>query len=169
MAQARTDPSPITHHPSLSGLGKGTLERLAKLGIHCKFDLVLHLPLRYDDETRLYPLNEAPPGQPVLVEGKVVKCNIQFRPRRQLACHIEDGSGVLTLRFFNFYQSQLKQLAAGTRVRRRARVDRGRPSRTRRLAMAVHTARGMGAALRPPTRPGGPRPRHRAGRWRAAA
>src|SRR6185503_6468340 len=77
----------------------------------------LHLPLRYDDETRLYPLNEAPPGQPVLVEGKVVKCNIQFRPRRQLARHIEDGSGVLTLRFFNFYQSQLKQLAAGTRVR----------------------------------------------------
>jgi len=95
------------------------------LGIATRFDLVLHLPLRYDDETRLYPLNEAPPGQPVLVEGKVVKCAVQFRPRRQLACHIEDGSGVLTLRFFNFYQSQLKQLAAGTRVRAFGEIRHG--------------------------------------------
>jgi len=125
MAQIRSDPSPITHHPSLSGLSNAVLTRLAKLGIASKFDLVLHLPLRYDDETRLFSLNEAPPGQPVLVEGKVVKCNIQYRPRRQLACHIEDGSGVLTLRFFHFYQSQLKQLAAGARVRAFGEIRQG--------------------------------------------
>ncbi len=119
--------TPITRDPSLPGLSKAVLTRLAKLGIASEFDLVLHLPLRYDDETRLYALNEAPMGQPVLVEGKVAKCEIQFRPRRQLACHIEDGSGVLTLRFFNFYLSQMKQLAAGTRVRAFGEIRHGRP------------------------------------------
>ena len=125
MARSRPNSSPITHHPSLSGLSNSTLTRLAKLGIASKFDLVLHLPLRYDDETRLYTLGEAPPGQPVLVEGSVVECEIQYRPRRQLACHIQDGSGVLTLRFFNFYQSQMKQLAAGVRVRAFGEIRHG--------------------------------------------
>jgi len=117
MARSRSNSSPITHHPSLSGLSKSILTRLAKLGISSKFDLVLHLPLRYDDETRLYALSEAPPGQPVLVEGNVVATEVRYRPRRQLICHVEDGSGVLSLRFFNFYPSQLKQLAAGVRLR----------------------------------------------------
>ena len=110
---------------SLVGLSRSTLDRLAKLGVHSKFDLVLHLPLRYDDETRLYALNQAPAGQPVLVEGTVVKADVRYRPRRQLLCHIEDGSGVLTLRFFNFYQSQLKQLAAGTRLRAFGEIRHG--------------------------------------------
>jgi ATP-dependent DNA helicase RecG len=125
MARSRPDPSTITHHPSLSGLSKSVLTRLGKLGISSKFDLVLHLPLRYDDETRLYSLSEAPPGQPVLVEGNVVESDVKYRPRRQLICHIEDGSGVLTLRFFNFYQSQLKQLAAGTRLRAFGEIRHG--------------------------------------------
>ncbi|OGA23190.1 MAG: ATP-dependent DNA helicase RecG [Betaproteobacteria bacterium RIFCSPLOWO2_02_FULL_67_26] len=109
----------------LPGLSKSTLTRLARLGIAARFDLVLHLPLRYDDETRLYSLNEAPAGQPVQVEGKSIECDIQYRPRRQLVCHIQDGSGVLTLRFFNFYPSQLKQLAAGARVRAFGEIRHG--------------------------------------------
>ena len=109
----------------MSGLSKSTLARLAKLGIATQLDLVLHLPLRYDDETRLYALNQAPAGEPVLVEGTVVKADVRYRPRRQLLCHIEDGSGVLTLRFFNFYQSQLKQLAAGTRLRAFGEIRHG--------------------------------------------
>ena len=80
MALPRTDTSFATHHPSLSGLSKSVLTRLAKLGINSKFDLVLHLPLRYDDETRLYSLNEAPVGQPVLVEGAVVEAGVKYRP-----------------------------------------------------------------------------------------
>ncbi len=117
--------SPVTHHPSLSGLNKTILTRLAKLGIATRCELVLHLPLRYDDETRLYPINEAPQGQSVLVEGRVVECDVKYRPRRQLVCHIEDGSGVLTLRFLNFYMSQIKQLAAGVRVRAFGEIRRG--------------------------------------------
>ncbi|MBI3043568.1 MAG: ATP-dependent DNA helicase RecG [Betaproteobacteria bacterium] len=114
-----------TRHSALSGLSESTLTRLAKLGIASKFDFVLHLPLRYDDETRLYSLNEAPAGQPVLVEGSVVETDIRYRPRRQLVCHIQDGSGVLTLRFFNFYQSQLQQLATGARVRAFGEIRHG--------------------------------------------
>ena len=106
-------------------LGKGTLDRLAKLGIRDRFDFILHLPLRYDDETRLERLADAPAGQPVLVEGTVVKSGVQYRPRRQLVTHIEDGSGVLTLRFFNFYQSQQAQLAAGARVRAYGEIRQG--------------------------------------------
>src|SRR5688500_8628235 len=107
-------PGPL---PTLAGIPPATQAQLAKLGIASEFDLVLHLPLRYDDETTLYPINAAPPGAPVLVEGKVVDTAIQYRPRRQLVCHVEDGTGVLGLRFIHFYQSQLKQLAPGTRVR----------------------------------------------------
>jgi ATP-dependent DNA helicase RecG len=109
--------SPLTPHPSLGGVSKATLALLAKLGIARPFDLVLHLPLRYDDETRLYAISEAPPGQPVLVEGRIVESSVQYRGRRQLVCHIEDGSGVLTLRFFHFYPSLRAKLAEGTRTR----------------------------------------------------
>jgi ATP-dependent DNA helicase RecG len=115
----------IPHSPSLSGLSKGALDRLARLGIHRKFDLVLHLPLRYEDETRVYTIAEAPAGTAVVVEGEVVECDIKYRPRRQLVCHIRDASGVLALRFFNFYSSQVKQLAAGTRVRAFGEVRHG--------------------------------------------
>jgi ATP-dependent DNA helicase RecG len=101
----------------LPGLTPSTTEKLARLGLTRWFDLVLHLPLRYDDETHLYAINEAPAGQDVLVEGRVVECDVKYRPRRQLVCHIEDGSGVLSLRFFNFYPSQVKQLSPGVRVR----------------------------------------------------
>jgi len=125
MARARSGALPIALDPSLSGLSRSTLAQLGKLGIAAKFDLVLHLPLRYDDETRLYAINEAPPGRPVLVEGEVVEADVKYRPRRQLVCHVGDGSGVLTLRFFNFYPSQVRQLAAGSRVRAYGEIRHG--------------------------------------------
>jgi len=109
----RADPAAF----SLEGLAKGVRERLAKLGIHRAFDLVLHLPLRYDDETRIVPIREAPEGQHAVVEGVVVDSAIRYRPRRQLVVTVEDASGPLVLRFLNFYPSQARQLATGTRVR----------------------------------------------------
>jgi ATP-dependent DNA helicase RecG len=121
----KSAPSPFTPHSSLSGLSRSALDRLAKLGINSKFDLVLHLPLRYDDETRLCPINRAPSGEPALIEGTVVECAVRYRPKRQLICYLEDGSGVLTLRFFHFYPSQLKQLAAGVRVRAFGEIRHG--------------------------------------------
>jgi ATP-dependent DNA helicase RecG len=97
---------------------KAQLDRLKKLGLFTLSDLVLHLPLRYEDETRLTPLMDARPGEQVQVEAEVVLAEIQFRPRRQLVCRMQDESGgELWLRFLNFYPSFTRQLQPGKRVR----------------------------------------------------
>ena len=90
-------------------LPRALAARLAKLGIHAPPDLVLHLPLRYEDETRLTTLHAAQAGIPVLVEVRVARAEVVYRPRRQLVVHTEGDAGPLALRFFNFYPSQLKQ------------------------------------------------------------
>jgi ATP-dependent DNA helicase RecG len=79
--------------------------------------LVLHLPLRYEDETHLYPISDLPFDRVAQTEGELLHAEIQYRPRRQLVCQIADGSAVLYLRFFNFYPSQIKQLEVGKRLR----------------------------------------------------
>ncbi|HWI36048.1 MAG TPA: ATP-dependent DNA helicase RecG [Burkholderiales bacterium] len=78
--------------------------RLDKLGLRTRFDFVLHLPLRYEDETRLTDPQSAPPGQSVLIQARVLRAEVAYRPKRQLIVHAQ---GVV-LRFFNFYGSQLK-------------------------------------------------------------
>jgi ATP-dependent DNA helicase RecG len=100
-------------------------KRLEKLGIRRRFDLVLHLPLRYEDETHLYPIANAPFGRAVLVEGEVIASEVQFKPRKQLLVQIEDATGTLVLRFIYFYPSQQKQLAKGRRVRALGEIRRG--------------------------------------------
>jgi ATP-dependent DNA helicase RecG len=82
-----------------------TAKKLARLGIRSRHDLLYHLPLRYEDETRLTPLAQAMPGATVQVEAPVRSTEIAFRPRRQLVVHC-DG---LALRFLNFYGSQTRQ------------------------------------------------------------
>jgi len=79
--------------------------KLEKLGLRTRFDFVLHLPLRYEDETTLTAPEAAPPGKPVQIQARVQRAEVAYRPRRQLVVHAE---GVV-LRFFNFYPSQLKQ------------------------------------------------------------
>jgi ATP-dependent DNA helicase RecG len=96
--------------PSLSA-------KLAKLGIVQPQDLLLHFPLRYEDQTRLTPLSAVAPGEAWLCEGVVDACEIKFKPRRQLIAHISEGIAGLTLRFFHFYPSTQVQLKIGTRVR----------------------------------------------------
>ena len=100
--------------------GRGLADQLARLGIARDADLVLHLPLRYEDHTRLTPLASLAPGLSLQAEGEIVKTDIQYRPRRQLVCLIADPSrrdAQLILRFFTFYPSQQKVLAPGHRVR----------------------------------------------------
>lgn len=103
-----------------------TAKKLAKLHIHTAWDAVLHLPLRYEDETRLTPIRDAPVGTSCQVEGVVVHQNIQFRPRRQLIVQIRDASGsVLHLRFLHFYPSQQKQMAVGKTIRALGEIRHG--------------------------------------------
>ena len=126
MTRARAAPAPDATHPSLSGLSKAIVEKLGKLGVARKFDLVLHLPLRYDDETALCPIADVMPGEELQVQGTVTDCDIKFRPKRQLVCRIADDSGeALTLRFLNFYGSQVKLLAVGNVIRAYGNVRLG--------------------------------------------
>ncbi|SFW30756.1 ATP-dependent DNA helicase RecG [Nitrosovibrio sp. Nv17] len=92
-------------------------EKLGKLGIDDESGLILHLPLRYEDETHLHPIHDLPEGRTVQVEGVITRSEIAYRPRRQLVCRVEDGSGALTMRFLNFYGSQARAYVAGRRVR----------------------------------------------------
>ena len=85
-------------------------DKLRKLGLMRSADLVLHLPLRYEDETALTPIAAALDGVPLQVEAEVLDVSLQFRPRRQLVVRVSDASGELVLRFLNFYGSQTRQL-----------------------------------------------------------
>ncbi|MEZ5615066.1 MAG: ATP-dependent DNA helicase RecG [Rhodocyclaceae bacterium] len=104
--------------PDLRGCTPATAAKLDKLGIRTQSDLVLHLPLRYEDETRLTAIAGLRPGMPAQVEAEIVGSSVQYRPRRQLVVRVQDAAGdELVLRFLNFYGSQVKQLAAGCRLR----------------------------------------------------
>ncbi|MGL1832174.1 ATP-dependent DNA helicase RecG [Rhodocyclaceae bacterium SMB388] len=102
---------------SWPGVGAQLAARLGKLDIHGPADLRLHLPLRYEDETRLTAVGDAREGALVQVEGDVVSCDVMLRPRRQLVARIRDATGTMVARWLNFYPSQQKQLEPGRRVR----------------------------------------------------
>ena len=98
----------------------------AKLGLHGPADLILHLPLRYEDETRLTTIAEALPGRAIQVQGVVTHCEAQYKPRRALIARIRDDSGAeLDLRFINFYGSQVKQFSEGNLIRALGEVRGG--------------------------------------------
>ncbi len=96
-----------------------------KLGLRRDIDLALHLPIRYEDETRITPIADSPDGEPVQVEGVVSECRIEQRGRRQLLVRLADGTDSLLLRFLNFYPSHQKTLAVGQRVRVRGEARSG--------------------------------------------
>lgn len=79
--------------------------------------MLLHLPLRYIDETRITPIRELRNGDQVQVEGEIVHAEVQYKPRKALICQLQDDSGQLSLRFLHFYPSQIAALKVGTRLR----------------------------------------------------
>ncbi|MDP5009298.1 MAG: ATP-dependent DNA helicase RecG [Glaciimonas sp.] len=101
--------------------------KLARLGLRTDMDCVLHLPARYEDETQVISIHQANAigNRIAQVEGVVSSCDIQYKPRRQLVVTLQDDSGQLVMRFLNFYGSQIKQLAIGTRVRARGEIRHG--------------------------------------------
>jgi ATP-dependent DNA helicase RecG len=100
---------------------------MEKLGLLRDIDLALHLPLRYEDETRITPIAALQEGEAAQVEGVVVDCQVEMRSRRQLLVRVKDESGTLLLRFLHFYPAQQKQMSAATRLRIRgeARASSG--------------------------------------------
>jgi ATP-dependent DNA helicase RecG len=98
---------------------------LEKMGLRRDIDLALHLPLRYEDETRIVRLADARDGDLVQIEGVVTHSDIAFRPRRQLRVTVDDGSGTCVLRFINFYPAHQKTLSVGAHVRVRGEIRGG--------------------------------------------
>ncbi len=103
----------------------GPARAMAKLGLLRDIDLALHLPLRYEDETTLVPLAEAPADTVVQVQAVVRDCRVENRGRRQLVVHIADGTAGLVLRFLHFYPSQVKSWAPGRWLRVRGEIRAG--------------------------------------------
>ncbi|MFG6458998.1 ATP-dependent DNA helicase RecG [Roseateles sp. BYS96W] len=119
MPEASAAPPPAK--PSKSAPQKA----MEKLGLVRDIDLALHLPLRYEDETRITPIAALHDNEPAQVEGVVVDCQVELRSRRQLLVRVKDDSGTLLLRFLHFYPSQQKQMSAATRLRVRGEARIG--------------------------------------------
>ncbi|TVS11061.1 MAG: ATP-dependent DNA helicase RecG [Wenzhouxiangella sp.] len=101
----------------LPGIGDRVAARLGGLGLVRESDLLFHLPLRFEDRTRITPLNRVRPGNTAQVEGRIVHQAIRYGRTRMLLATLADETGQLALRFFRFYPSQLKLLAEGRRLR----------------------------------------------------
>jgi len=98
----------------LSGIGPQSVIRLEKLGIHSIKDLLFHLPLRYEDRTKVYPINSLSPGMAVLFCGTVEFTEVLMKGRRSLVCRISDQTGHINLKFFHFSAKQSNELSPGT-------------------------------------------------------
>ncbi len=92
------------------------LKRFSMLGIKQVPDLVLHLPMRYLDLTQITPIAAVMSGVDAQVQGVVIDQKVQFKPRRQLIVTLQDATGEVNCRFFNFYPSQQKMMAVGTQL-----------------------------------------------------
>ncbi len=109
----------------LKGVGPKLAEKLAGLSIYTVQDILFHLPLRYQDRTRITPIGSLQPGTDGVVEGEIRASDIVFGRRRSLVCRLQDGTGTVTLRFFHFSGAQKQQLSPGTRLRCFGEARRG--------------------------------------------
>ena len=108
---------PNTQLSDIKGITPALQGRLSKLGIFNLQGLLLHLPLRYLDETRITPIRELRTGEQAQVQGEIVHAEVQYRPRKVLICRLKDDTGQLVLRFLHFYPSQVASLQEGRHIR----------------------------------------------------
>ncbi|MGI9303999.1 MAG: ATP-dependent DNA helicase RecG, partial [Gammaproteobacteria bacterium] len=110
------------------GVGPRVAEKLGKLGIKTVEDLLFHLPMRYEDRTRVVPIGSLRVGDEAVVDVTVEHTEVTFRRKRMLLSHVSDGTGALVLRFFHFNASQQQLLARGARLRCFGEIREGRGS-----------------------------------------
>ncbi|WP_321157658.1 MULTISPECIES: ATP-dependent DNA helicase RecG [Providencia] len=110
---------------TLHGVGASQSEKLSKIGLNTVQDLLLHLPLRYEDHTRLYQIRDLLPGTTATILGEVLQTKVVFGRKRMMTSLITDGTGNLTLRFFNFSAAMKNSLAEGRHVIAYGEVRRG--------------------------------------------
>ena len=102
---------------TLKGVGAALAMKLERLGILNLQDLLFHLPLRYQDRTRILPIGSLRPGDECVIEGTIRASDVLMGKRRSLLCRVQDGTGTITLRFFHFSAAQKNGLAVGKTVR----------------------------------------------------
>lgn len=102
---------------TLKGIGPALATKLERLGITTLHDLLFHLPLRYEDRTRVTAIGAAQTGQTVVLEGDIVACDVAYGRRRSLLAYLQDGTGKIALRFFHFSKAQQANLASATSIR----------------------------------------------------
>lgn len=107
-----------------SGLS-ATEKRYHRLGLIKPQDFMLHLPLRYEDETTLHTIQQATPGQKAQFQGQISNVEVAWRGRRQVSARLTDATGSVNLRWFHFYPSLITRLKAGKPLRVRGEVRRG--------------------------------------------
>lgn len=122
LADKTLDQIPVT---SLKGVGASLAAKLVKIGLFSIQDVLLHLPLRYMDRTRVTPIGALQPSVHAVIEGEVRACDIVFGKRRSMVCRIQDGTGTLTLRFYHFNNAQKQRLTQGTQLRVFGETRRG--------------------------------------------
>lgn len=110
---------------TLRGVGPKMAEKLRGYGIDTVEDLLFHLPLRYQDRTRVTPIGALQDGAEVVIEGEIAMVNVAGGRRRSLIVKLQDGTGTATLRFFHFSQAQKNALRSGDRLRCFGSVRRG--------------------------------------------
>ncbi|QIM64512.1 ATP-dependent DNA helicase RecG [Frederiksenia canicola] len=122
MSQQLLDGVPLT---ALSGVGAAISEKLSRIGINNVQDLLFHLPMRYEDRTRITPIIDLRPESYATIEGIVQLTEVQFGKRPILSTTLSDGTSKITLKFFNFNAGMKNSLAAGVRVKAFGEVKRG--------------------------------------------
>ncbi|MFA0088604.1 ATP-dependent DNA helicase RecG [Vibrio sp. 10N.261.51.F12] len=110
---------------SLTGVGAKVAEKLAKVGLHTVQDLLFHLPHRYEDRTRIYPIVKLHAGLWGSVQGKIMSSDVNFGRKKMLSVKISDGNGTVTLRFFNFTAAMKNNFADGKMIVAYGEVKRG--------------------------------------------
>ena len=109
--------NPYGNVTALSGVGPKTQAELRNLGIETCLDLLLHLPIRYQDRSKITPIDQLLVGEEALIEGTIVSTSLSYRGRRSLECIIQDEEKEMTLRFFFFNKHQQAALNQGTWIR----------------------------------------------------
>ena len=123
MSTQLLDAVPLT---TLSGVGAAISDKLSRLGIHNLQDLFFHLPIRYEDRTRITPIADLRPEQYATIEGVVQTCEVAFGRRPILTVSLSDGTSKIMLRFFNFNAGMKNSFQIGTRVKAFGEIKRGR-------------------------------------------
>ena len=123
MSTQLLDAVPLT---TLSGVGAAISDKLSRIGIHNLQDLLFHLPIRYEDRTRITPIADLCPEQYATIEGGVQSCEVAFGRRPILTVSLSDGTSKIMLRFFNFNAGMKNSFQIGARVKAFGEIKRGR-------------------------------------------